>query len=548
MKVLCPECQTSISLSDGEAALNCESCGLKVDISQIGTSPGTMPVPMVRDFSGERLGDFELVELIGVGGMGVVYKAVSQTSGETVAVKILNNEHQWNRAAFVARFKREAEALKRLDHPNVVRLIDSGNEKGSYYLVTEFVDGENLATLLRTETLTIERVVEIMAQVCEAITYAHGAGIVHRDIKPANIVVSAGGVKVLDFGLAQITGKDSGLSTLTRTDVAMGTINYLSPEQRLSAKNVDERSDIFSLGIVFFEMLTGTLPLGSFEPPSKHRKDAGKQCNRIVSRSLNTNPDLRYQDVASLRADLLKIGSAKVTRPVALAAVALLAMVAGGVAAWPYLGSEPLDAKEKPSVEVVADQKEDAKQEVIQMQAAPEPAPQVKAPVEAPLAPVEAPLTTANNPPVKPSNDDVQAVKSPEQRPSNTKPKPKPRGAKRPKDGGKDPKAAYLERLRQLKNKKKGKRKEEIEAPPEIRPQADSVISESEKSEDSANSNTSFPTLETKPEQAEGEESDDQAAEPEEETEEAPEEDPSQVVDQYLEEEGKKGKKKRQSK
>ncbi len=341
MKILCPECQASIVIPANETVLECKSCGLTADLSQLGTSPGMAPMAVVRDLSGETLGGYLLEKLVGVGGMGVVYRGIRSSDDSVVAVKILNSEYQWKRDEFIARFKREAEALKRLNHPNVVKLIDSGHEGDHYYLITEYVEGMNLAHYLRTGTLDIKRIVDIMSQVCAAITYAHANGIVHRDIKPANIVISGDTVKVLDFGLAQMAGMDSKVTTLTRTDLAMGTFNYLSPEQRTNAKDVDERSDIFSLGIVFFEMLTGTLPIGNFDPPSETRKDASKKCNEIVRRSLYTDPRQRYQNVEALRADLLKLTNERpISRPSVFAGIAVAALLAGGVGAWMWLGEE----------------------------------------------------------------------------------------------------------------------------------------------------------------------------------------------------------------
>ncbi|MCP4674464.1 MAG: serine/threonine protein kinase [Deltaproteobacteria bacterium] len=341
MKVLCPECQNSVVVPANKAVLECKRCGLTVDLSQLGTSPGMAPIPVVRDLSGETLGGYVLEKLVGVGGMGVVYKGTRESDDSVVAVKILNSEYQWKRDEFIARFKREAAALKRLDHPNVVKLIDSGHDGDNYYLVTEFVEGMNLAHYLRVKTLEIKRIVDIMSQVCAAITYAHANGIVHRDIKPANIVISDDTVKVLDFGLAQMAGMDSQITTLTRTDLAMGTFNYLSPEQRTNAKDVDERSDIFSLGIVFFEMLTGTLPIGSFEPPSETRKDVPKKCNEIIRRSLNTDPRLRYQNVEAFRCDLLKLTNARlISRPGMFAGIAAAALLMGGMGAWMWPGEE----------------------------------------------------------------------------------------------------------------------------------------------------------------------------------------------------------------
>ncbi len=342
MNLLCPDCHSSISVEETEPWLHCESCGLKANLSRIETAAGSASFPMVKDLSGEQLGGYALQELIGVGGMGVVYKARPLRAGgedvddsaDPVAVKVLNCDYHWQREEFVSRFQREAKALARLDHPNIVTLLDSGRVEDQYYLVTEYVDGVNLAQHLRNHELSMDEVVDLLTQVCGAITYAHEHGIVHRDIKPANVVISGDRAKVLDFGLAQITGGSTGLSSLTRTDLAMGTINYLSPEQRTNAKNVDERSDVFSLGVVLYEMLTGDLPLGGFEPASRARPEIGRQGDRIVARALEASPQRRYQSVAELAGDLRQlVQRPNVGRWVAVAVVALVA-VGLGVGVW----------------------------------------------------------------------------------------------------------------------------------------------------------------------------------------------------------------------
>ncbi|MFH2006503.1 MAG: serine/threonine-protein kinase, partial [bacterium] len=322
MNLLCPDCHSSVSFDESEPILCCPSCGLTANLSRIETAPGVSSLPMVRDLSGETLGEYELTELIGVGGMGVVYKGrVKNGTGEDVAVKVLNCDYHWQREEFVARFRREARALAKLDHPNIVTILDSGRDGDLYYLVTEYVEGVNLAQHLRGRELSVSEIVSIMTQACAALTYAHENGVVHRDVKPANIVIAEGTVKVLDFGLAQITGGDSNLSSLTRTDLAMGTINYLSPEQRTSAKQVDERSDVFSLGVVLYEMLTGTLPLGGFAPASRARPGIGRRGDQVVHRSLDADPARRFQSVSELAAALGQLTERRATgRRAALAA------------------------------------------------------------------------------------------------------------------------------------------------------------------------------------------------------------------------------------
>ena len=302
MNILCPECYSSTTLDDNSLILECHNCGLKTDLSGIGTWHGMGTIPLLLDLKGEVIGDYKLEELIGIGGMGVVYRAIGKNGNSPVALKVLNYNHL-HKNEFIARFEREAEALKRLEHPNIVKVLDSGRQDDIYYIVTEYLEGENLLTYLRTHSPDKKEILRIIIEVSKAIEHAHEQGIIHRDIKPANIFISDK-VKVLDFGLAQLTGADSQLSSLTRSDMAMGTINYLSPEQRINAKSIDERSDIFSIGVVFYEMLTGTLPMGRFKPPSRINKKLNRRFDRIVEACLNASPSQRYQKVKDLLKEL----------------------------------------------------------------------------------------------------------------------------------------------------------------------------------------------------------------------------------------------------
>ncbi len=337
MKVLCPACNRSVSIEEGTRSLVCGSCGAAADLSQIATSPGPVST-LTRDLSGDTLGDYRIDELLGVGGMGVVYKGRRIPDDRVVAVKVLGNVGFVKHEEFVARFRREVKALERLDHPNIVKILDSGEQGDIHYLVTEYVPGVSLAQYLKAKRLEIAELMAIMVKVSEAITFAHRNGIVHRDIKPANVIVDGDAVKVLDFGLAQITGMDAGLTTLTRTNLAMGTFNYLSPEQRTDAKSVDERSDVFSLGVVFFEMLTGTLPLGNFEPPSKLNRAVDRRVDRVVEKSLRSDPGSRYQSVDAFRDDIVRIQTpGRKVRPAVIAATLAICLGLGAAAAWSLL-------------------------------------------------------------------------------------------------------------------------------------------------------------------------------------------------------------------
>ncbi len=344
MNVFCPSCQSSVPLAGNQPAVHCSACGLNIELSALGTQPGLSGPTLVRDYTGERIGPYELLELIGVGGMGTVYKARALEDVRPVAVKLINREYHWNKAEFAARFERETKALNRLNHPHIVRLLDSGQEGDVAYLVTEFVDGQNLAQYIKASALTPAETAKLLLPICDALSYAHGQGVVHRDIKPANIVVENGRPMVLDFGLAQLSGGETQLTTLTRTDLALGTFNYLSPEQRLNAKAVDARTDVYSLGVVFYEMLTGGLPLGHFEPPSRVRKDIPKSCDRMIEKSLAPSPEARYQRVADFSLALSRLAHPPKTKQRLLIGAASLmvgAALAVGVIAGLGLGIPP---------------------------------------------------------------------------------------------------------------------------------------------------------------------------------------------------------------
>ncbi|MDQ3336446.1 MAG: serine/threonine protein kinase [Myxococcota bacterium] len=285
-------------LAVGDTRLACTSCGLAAPVSRLGTAPGTHAmVSLESDLTGTTLAGFKLVERIGAGGMGTVYRARTAEAAD-VAIKVLRPGFDADRGAMLARFAREAEALRRLEHAHVVRLHDHGEENGVAFIVTELVEGRDLAATLAAGRMKFTDVVDAFGQVCEGVAAAHAAGIVHRDLKPANILVGTNGaVKVADFGLAQL-GADAAVPTLTRTDVAMGTFHYLAPEQRKDARAVDHRADVWALGVILYEMLTGELPLGSFAPPSASGAD--RRADAIVRRALAPDPADRYATVDDL--------------------------------------------------------------------------------------------------------------------------------------------------------------------------------------------------------------------------------------------------------
>ncbi|HTL35402.1 MAG TPA: serine/threonine-protein kinase [Kofleriaceae bacterium] len=325
-----------MKLAVGDTQLACGACGLAAPLSGIGTAPGTGPTAQLAletDLTGTIVAGRTLVEKIGAGGMGTVYRARGDNNVD-VAIKILRPGLGAERAAMLARFSREAEAMRRLEHAHVVRFLDHGEDGETAYIITELVEGKDLAARLSEGRMTLAEIVDVFGQVCDGVAAAHAAGIVHRDLKPANILVGKSGVKVADFGLAQL-GADVAIPTLTRTNVAMGTFHYLAPEQRKDARTVDHRADIWALGVILYEMLTGELPLGSFAAPSTlGPTGTNRRVDAIVNRALAPDPAARYADVVELARDVRSLAARpRRLQRVAIAAGAVLALAGGSTAA-----------------------------------------------------------------------------------------------------------------------------------------------------------------------------------------------------------------------
>jgi serine/threonine-protein kinase len=260
---------------------------------------------------------------LGSGGMADVYLAEDQELGRRVALKLLNDRHAAD-DQFVERFRREAQSAAGLNHPNIVSIFDRGRAEGTYYIAMEYLDGRTLKELLvRNGPTPIPIAIDYARQILGALSFAHRNGIIHRDIKPHNIVVGGDGrLKVTDFGIAR-----SGASQMTEAGSIVGTAQYLSPEQARGAP-VDPRSDLYSLGIVLYEMLTGNVPFTGDtpveiamkhlsqipEPPSKLRPEVPHDLDAVVMRALAKEPDQRYGSTEEMDADL-----ARVARGVAVA-------------------------------------------------------------------------------------------------------------------------------------------------------------------------------------------------------------------------------------
>jgi len=248
----------------------------------------------------------EILGLLGQGGMGAVYKARQRGLDRLVALKILPPQFSGD-PAFAERFAREARALARLSHPNIVTVYDLGQSGPLYYFLMEFVDGVNLRQLLESHRMTPREALGLMPQICEGLEYAHGEGLVHRDIKPENILLDQKGrVKIADFGLSKLLDPPARAVRLTQVDHVLGTMHYMSPEQFENPLAVDHRADIYSLGVVLYEMLTGELPLGRFEAPSI-KAAVDSRLDELVLRALERNPERRFQQASEVRVQLEEI-------------------------------------------------------------------------------------------------------------------------------------------------------------------------------------------------------------------------------------------------
>ncbi len=297
----CPTCGAELPADAPEAL--CPRCLLRFALE---TQPSPQPIsfspPSPRDLA-PHFPQLEILGLIGQGGMGAVYKARQIKLDRLVALKILP-QNERSDPAFAERFTREARALARLQHPNIVAVHDFGEAGDWFYLLMEYVEGTNLRQEMKSRRFSPERVVEIVSEVCDALQYAHNRDIVHRDIKPENVLIDRHGqVKLVDFGLAKLVGRDPTELTLTAIDQAMGTPHYIAPEQLQRAHEVDGRADIYSLGVVAYELLTGELPLGRFDPPSK-RSSVNPALDAVVMKALERDPGNRFQSAADMKAAL----------------------------------------------------------------------------------------------------------------------------------------------------------------------------------------------------------------------------------------------------
>ncbi len=337
---------------------HCSACGTVLDASApgglcprcllAGAMQPTEPAgadrepPSIAEV-GAAFPQLEIVALVGQGGMGWVFQARQPKLNRLVALKLLPASLAERDAAFAGRFEREGQLLARLHHPNIVAVHDSGAAGGFFYLLMEFVEGVNLRQAMRSARFTPAQALAIVPHICDALQFAHDEGVLHRDIKPENILLDGKGrVKLADFGIAKLIGDgpdeshaphESQHANFTQSGTTLGTPSYMAPEQRDTPADVDHRADIYSLGVVFYELLTGELPVGKFALPSEISA-SDPRVDAIVRQALEKERERRQSSAGEVKTQVETLagapGSGEIARPPRLA---------GGEAPWRAYGA-----------------------------------------------------------------------------------------------------------------------------------------------------------------------------------------------------------------
>ncbi len=296
----CPQCHSPIP-ADAPGGL-CPACVLlgvagPTNLSQASAANA----PTIEEVAA-AFPELEIIEIIGQGGMGIVFKARQPRLDRLVALKILPPALA-AQPGFAERFTREARVLARLAHPHIVAIYDFGESAGFYYLIMEFVNGVNLRAAMRAGVKP-EQALLLVPRICEALQFAHDHGVLHRDIKPENILLDThGSPKLADFGIAKLAGEEAMKTGLTATGAALGTAAYMAPEQVEKPATVDHRADIYSLGVVLYEMLTGELPLGRFAAPSE-KSTVNRGVDDVVMRALEKQRERRQQSATAMKTEV----------------------------------------------------------------------------------------------------------------------------------------------------------------------------------------------------------------------------------------------------
>jgi len=328
MNFHCPNCEKNFSLSshDARSIAVCPFCHNELVVAALETkvdptsgakkeSATPIPLPQKQEEVSKVLGgDFQILSLLGKGGMGSVYLGRQISLKREVAIKVLPDGLSKDEN-FISRFDREADTMASLSHSNIVQIFAKGSDGDTYYFVMEVVEGKSLDVLIKKGSLSFEKKIRILIEVCKGLSYAHKKGVIHRDIKPANILIGEDEeVKISDFGLARILFSSVGrglqggdYQNLTTTNMAVGTLRYMAPEQKSDSKRVDHRADIFSLGVMAYEMFTGRDPSGRFPLPSEVDPTLDRRLDALVDKALQSNPEDRIESVDEIKKILKSI-------------------------------------------------------------------------------------------------------------------------------------------------------------------------------------------------------------------------------------------------
>ncbi len=316
----CPECGTQLTAEAPDGL--CPACLMRQAMQSTGGGPAGTPedIPKLEEVAA-AFPQWEVMSLIGRGGMGAVYRVRQPRLNRLAALKLIPAARAERDPAFAGRFEREGELLARLHHPNIVTVHDSGRADGFYYLLMEYVDGVNLRQAMRAGRFSPRQALKVVPEICGALQYAHVEGVLHRDIKPENILLDhKGRVKLADFGIAKLVcggpepqtvclGGTAAPEDLTQKGTALGTPRYMAPEQIAHPEEVDHRADIYSLGVVFYELLTGELPSASFAPPSQLAA-VDQRVDAIVRQALEKERERRQHSAGEMKTQVETVAAA----------------------------------------------------------------------------------------------------------------------------------------------------------------------------------------------------------------------------------------------
>lgn len=324
-QTVCQQCGASIP---SESGTECPRCLMRLAIEDEAESAKfSQAAPVSPEEIESQLQDISVIRLLGSGGMGAVYLARQLPLNRLVAIKVLTPQRADDPIS-EERFLREARALARLNHPRIVSLYDVGRMGQTWFIMMEYVEGASLRELITESRLSATEALRLVPQICDAMQYAHDHGVVHRDIKPENILIDQNGqVKIADFGLVKLVGEATSENiTLTDPGLRMGTAGYMAPEQCSSTSGVDHRADIYALGVIFYELLTGKRPTPDYTPPSQI-SEVDSRVDRVIACSLKESPDDRFQQASLMKDAIDQLATRRSWIPQTILATALAALL-----------------------------------------------------------------------------------------------------------------------------------------------------------------------------------------------------------------------------